>query len=103
MSENYIHIDNITEDRAARPGDIGIGAKVRTDLDGVSKFALVSVLSLLLNDLEIEPMDIIAYRAYRQFIEENIVRSDRTRMALAEVKKSLERFRRIKAEMEGDA
>lgn len=100
MSENYIHIDNITEDRAARPGEIGIGAKVRTELDGVSKFALVSVLSLLLNDLEIEPMDIIAYR---QFIEENIVRSDRTKMELAEVKKSLERFRRLKAEMEGDA
>ena len=100
MSENYIHIDNITENRAARPGEIGIGAKVRTELDGVSKFALVSVLSLLLNDLEIEPMDIVAYR---QFIEENIVRSNRTRVELAEVKKSLERFRRLKAEMEGDA
>lgn len=100
MSENYIHIDNITENRAARPGEIGIGAKVRTELDGVSKFALVSVLSLLLNDLEIEPMDIVAYR---QSIEENIVRSNRTRVELAEVKKSLERFRRLKAEMEGDA
>lgn len=100
MSENFIHIDNITEDRAARPGEIGIGAKVRAELDGVSKFALVSILSSLLNDLEIEPMDIVAYR---QFIEENIVRSDRTRVELAEVKKSLERFRRLKAEMEGDA
>ncbi len=98
MSENYIHIDNITEDRAARPGEIGIGAKVRTELDGVSKFALVSVLSLLLNDLEIEPMDITAYR---EFIEENIVRSDRTRVEVAEVKKSLERYRRLRAEMEG--
>lgn len=98
MSEKYIHIDNITEDRAARPGEIGIGAKVRTELDGVSKFALVSVLSLLLNDLEIEPMDITAYR---EFIEENIVRSDRTRVEVAEVKKSLERYRRLRAEMEG--
>lgn len=100
MSENYIHIDNITEDRAARPDEIGIGATVRSELDGVSKFALVAILSSLLNDLEIEPLDITAYR---EFIEENIVRSDRTRMELAEVKKSLERFRRIKAEMEGDA
>lgn len=100
MSENYIHIDNIIEDRAARPGEIGIGAKVRTELGGVSAFALVAILSSLLNDLEIEPMDIVAYR---QFIEENIVRSDRTRVELAEVKKSLERFRRLKAEMEGDA
>lgn len=100
MSENFIHIDNITEDRAARPGEIGIGAKVRTELDGVSKFAITSILSSLLNDLEIEPMDIVAYR---RFIEENIVRSNRTRVELAEVKKSLERFRRLKAEMEGDA
>lgn len=100
MSENYIHIDNITEDRAARPGEVGIGAKIRSEIDGVSKFALVSVLSLLLNDLEIDPMDIITYR---QFIEINIVRSDRTRVKLAELKNSLERFRRKKAEMEGDA
>ena len=100
MSENYIHIDNITEDRAARPGEIGIGARVQTELDGVSKFAITSILSSLLNDLEIEPMDIVAYR---RFIEENIVRSNRTRVELAEVKKSLERFRRLKAEMEGDA
>ena len=98
MSENYIHIDNITEDRAARPGEIGIGAKVRSEINGVSKFALVSVLSLLLNDLEIEPMDITAYR---EFIEENIVRSDRTRVEVAEIKKSLERYRRLRAEMEG--
>ena len=98
MSENYIHIDNITENRVSRPGEIGIGAKVRSEINGVSKFALVSVLSLLLNDLEIEPMDITAYR---EFIEENIVRSDRTRVEVAEVKKSLERYRRLRAEMEG--
>ena len=98
MSENYIHIDNITENRVSRPGEIGIGAKVRSEINGVSKFALVSVLSLLLNDLEIEPMDITAYR---EFIEENIVRSDRTRVEVAEVKKSLERDRRLRAEMEG--
>lgn len=98
MSENYIHIDNIIEDRAARPGEIGIGAKVRTELGGVSAFALVAILSSLLNDLEIEPMDITAYR---EFIEENIVRSDRTRVEVAEVKKSLERYRRLRAEMEG--
>lgn len=98
MSENYIHIDNITENRVSRPGEIGIGAKVRSKINGVSKFALVSVLSLLLNDLEIEPMDITAYR---EFIEENIVRSDRTRVEVAEVKKSLERYRRLRAEMEG--
>ena len=83
MSENFVHIDNITEDRAARPGNIGIDASIHAELRGVSKFAITSVLSLLLDDLEIEPMDIIAYR---QFIEENIVRSDRTRMELAEVK-----------------
>lgn len=98
MSENYIHIDNITENRVSRPGEIGIGAKVRTEINGVSAFALVAVFSSLLNDLEIEPMDITAYR---EFIEENIVRSDRTRVEVAEVKKSLERYRRLRAEMEG--
>lgn len=100
MSENFIHIDNITEDRAARPGAVGIGARVQTELDGVSKFAITSVLSQLLNDLEIEPLDIVMYR---QFIEENIVRSDRTKIEVEKLRKSLERFRRLKAGMEGDA
>lgn len=100
MSENYIHIDNITEDRVARPGEIGIGAYVQTELGGVSKFAITSVLSSLLNDLGIEPLDISAYRMH---IEENVVRSDRTKIELEEIHKALERFRRLKAEMEGDA
>lgn len=100
MSENFIHIDNITEDRASRPSAIGIGARIQTKLDGVSKFAITSVLSQLLNDLEIEPLDIVMYR---QFIEENIVRSDRTKIEVEKLRKSLERFRRLKAEMEGDA
>lgn len=100
MSENFIHIDNITEDRAARPSAIGIGARIQTKLDGVSKFAITSVLSQLLNDLEIEPLDIVMYR---QFIEENIVRSDRTKIEVEKLRKSLERFRRLKAEKEDDA
>lgn len=100
MSENFIHIDNITEDRAARPSAIGIGARIQTKLDGVSKLAITSVLSQLLNDLEIEPLDIVMYR---QFIEENIVRSDRTKIEVEKLRKSFERFRRLKAEMEGDA
>lgn len=99
MSENFIHIDNITEDRAARLSAIGIGARIQTKLDGVSKFAITSVLSQLLNDLEIEPLDIVMYR---QFIEENIVRSDRTKIEVEKLRKSLERFRRLKAGMEGD-
>ena len=100
MSENFIHIDNITDDRAARPGEIGIGAHIQMKLDGASKIAIVSVLSSLLNDLGIEPLDISAYLKH---IEENIVRSDRTKIEVEELRKSLERFRRLKAEMEGDA
>lgn len=100
MGENYIHIDNITEDRVARPGEIGIGAHVQTKLDGVSKFAITSVLSLLLNDLGIEPLDISAYRMY---IEENVVRSDRTKIEVEEILKAVERFRRMKAEAEDEA
>ena len=101
MSENFIHIDNITDpDRAGAGSAIGIGARVQMELDGVSKFAITSVLSQLLNDLEIEPLDIVMYR---QFIEENIVRSDRTKIEVEKLRKSLERFRRLKAEMEGDA
>lgn len=99
MSENYIHIDSITEDRVARPGEIGIGAHFQTKLDGVSKFAITSVLSLLLNDLGIEPLDISAYRMY---IEENVVRSDRTKIEVEEILKAVERFRRMKAEAEGE-
>ena len=100
MSENYIHIDNIVEDRAAHPGQIGIGANVQTKLNGTSKFAIIAVLSSLLNDLGIEPLDISAYRMH---IEENVVRSDRTKIEVEEIRRSLERFRRLKAEMEGDA
>lgn len=100
MSENFIHIDNIVEDRGARPGEIGIGATIQTQLDGVSKFAITSLFSSLLKDLGIELLDISAYRMH---IEENVVRSDRTKIEVEEIRKSLERFRRLKAEMEGDA
>lgn len=100
MGENFIHIDNIVERRDASPGEIGIGANIQTKLDGVSKFAVTSLLSSLLKDLGIEPLDISAYRMH---IEENVVRSDRTKIEVEEIRRSLERFRRLKAEMEGDA
>ena len=100
MGENYIHIDNIVEVRVSRTGEIGIGANIQTKLDGVSKFAIISILSSLLNDLGIELLDI---SAYRKNIEENVVRSDWTKIEVEELRKSLERFRRLKAEMEGDA
>lgn len=100
MSENFIHINNIVERRGASPGEIGIGANIQTKLDSVSKVAIIAVLSSLLKDLEIEPLDIFAYR---MFIEENVVRSDRTKIEVEEIRRSLERFRRLKAEMEGDA
>lgn len=97
MSENFIHINNIVEDRGASPGGIGIRANIQTKLDGVSKFAIIAVLSSLLEDLEIAPLDITAYRMY---IEENVVRADRTRMEAAEIREALARYRRLKAEME---
>lgn len=100
MSENFIHINNIVEDRGARPGGIGIGANIQTKLDGVSKLAITSLFSSLLKDLGIELLDISTYRMY---IEENVVRLDRTQIEVAELRRSLERFRRLKAEMEGDA
>lgn len=99
MSENFIHINNIVEDRGARPGGIGIGANIQTKLDGVSKLAITSLFSSLLKDLGIELLDISTYRMY---IEENVVRSDRTKIEVEEIRKSLERFRRLKAEMEGE-
>ena len=97
MSENFIHIDNIVEDRGARPGGIAIGVNIQTQLDGVSKLAITSLFSSLLKDLGIEPLDISAYRMH---IEENVVRLDRTKIEVEEIHKSLERFRRLKAEME---
>lgn len=100
MSENFIHIDNIVEDRGARPGGIGIGANIQTHLDGVSKLAITSLFSSLLKDLGIELLDISMYRMH---IEENVVRLDRTKIEVEEIRKSLECFRRLKAEMEGDA
>lgn len=73
MSENYIHIDNIVEDRATRPGQIGMGANITTRLDGVSKIAVVGLLSQLLDDLEIPPS---MFMLFRDNFEEDIVRSD---------------------------
>lgn len=99
MSENYIHIDNITENKVSRPGEIGIGASVQVQVNDVSKFAIIAVLSSLLKDLEVKPMDITAYRMY---IEENVVRVDRTQMEVAEIREALARYRRLKAEMEGE-
>ena len=72
MSENFIHLDHMVEDRGARPGGIAIGANIQTQLDGVSK-------------------------------EENVVRLDRTKIEVEEIRESLARVRRLKAEMEGDA
>ena len=100
MNENYIHIDNIAEDRVARTGETGIGASIQIHLPCVSKFAIISVLSLILNDLGIDPLEI---SLHRMLIEENVVRSDRTKIEVEELRKSLERLRRLKAEMEGDA
>lgn len=99
MGENYIHIDNITDNKVSRPGEIGIGASVQVQVNGVSKFAIIAVLSSILKDLEINPMDISAYRMY---IEKNVVRTDRTRMETAEIREALARYRRLKAEMEGE-
>lgn len=100
MSENFIHIDNIVFDRNVKPGLMEVGASVHMNLDGVNKFAVIAVLSSLLNDLEVNPMDITAYR---MFIEENVVRVDRNQMEAAEIREALARYRRLKAEMEGEA
>ena len=99
MSKNFIHIDNIVERRGASPGEIGTGANIQTELDSVSKVAIIAVLSSLLKDLEIEPLDIFAYR---MFIEENVVRLDRTKIEVGEILKAVERFRRLKAEAEDE-
>lgn len=99
MSENYIHIDNIVFDRNIKPGQMGIGASVHMNLDGTSKFAVTAVLSSLLKDLEISPLDITAYR---MFVEENVVRVDRTQIEAEEIREALARYRRLKAEMEGE-
>lgn len=99
MSENYIHIDNIVFDRNIKPGQMGIGASVHMNLDGTSKFAVTAVLSSLLKNLEISPLDITAYR---MFVEENVVRVDRTPIEAEEIREALARYRRLKAEMEGE-
>lgn len=96
MSENFIHIDNITENKAARPGAVGIGAHTRISLDGVSKFTIIGIMSNLLANLEIDP-GLIA--DWRLAVDEEIVKSERTcidRNAL----NALERLRGEKAEDE---
>lgn len=96
MSENFIHIDNITENKAARPGAVGIGAHTRISLDGVSKFTIIGIMSNLLANLEIDP-GLIA--DWRLAVDGEIVKSERTyidRNAL----NALERLRGEKAEDE---
>lgn len=96
MGKNYIHIDNITEDKNARPGAVGIGAHTRISLDGVSKFTVIGILSMLLANLEIDP-DLIA--DWRLAIDEKIVKSERTCID-GNALNALERLRGEKAEDE---
>lgn len=62
MSENFIHIDNITEDRAAQQGGTVVGSSVNIRLDGVSQIAIVSILSSLITELGIDLKDISRFR-----------------------------------------
>ena len=96
MSENFIHIDNITENKAARPGAVGIGAHTRISLDGVSKFTVIGIMSMLLANLEIDP-GLIA--DWRLAVDEKIVKSERTYID-GNALNALERLRGEKAEDE---
>lgn len=96
MGENYIHIDNITENKAARPGAVGIGSHTRISLDGVSKFTIVGIMSMLLANLEIDP-DLIT--DWRLAVDEEIVKSERT-FVDEKALNALERLGREKAEDE---
>lgn len=96
MSENYIRIDNITENKAVRPGAVGIGAHTRISLAGVSKFTVVGIMSMLLANLEIDP-DLIT--DWRLAVDEEIVKSDRTYID-GNALNALERLRGEKAEDE---
>lgn len=96
MSENFIHIDNITENKAARPGAVGIGAHTRISLDGVSKFTVIGIMSSLLAKLEIDPGLI---EEWRLAVEEEIVKSKSTYID-GNALNALERLRGEKAEDE---
>lgn len=96
MSENFIHIDNITENKAARPGAVGIGSHTRISLDGVSKFTIIGIMSKLLANLEIDP-GLIA--DWRLAVDEEIVKSERTYID-GNALNALERLRGEKAEDE---
>ena len=96
MGENFIHIDNITENKAVRPGAVGIGAHTRISLNGVSKFTLVGIMSSLLANLEIDP-DMIA--DWRLAVDEETIKSDRTYID-GNAFNALERLRGEKAEDE---
>lgn len=96
MSENYIHIDNIVENKTARPGAVGIGAHTRIALNGVSKFTVIGILSQLLDNLEIDPGMIADWRLA---IDEEIVMSERTCID-GNALNALERLRGEKAEGE---
>ena len=96
MSENFIHIDNITENKAARPGAVGIGSHTRISLDGVSKFTVIGIMSSLLAKLEIDPGLI---EEWRLAVEEEIVKSESTYID-GNALNALERLRGEKAEDE---
>lgn len=89
-------MSNITENKAVRPGAVGIGAHTRISLDGVSKFTVVGIMSMLLANLEIDP-DLIT--DWRLAVDEEIVKSDRTYID-GNALNALERLRGEKAEDE---
>lgn len=96
MGENYIHIDNIVENKTARPGAVGIGSHTRISLNGVSKFTVIGILSQLLANLEIDPGMISDWRLA---IDEETVKSERTYID-GNALNALERLGREKAEDE---
>ena len=96
MSKNFIHIDNITENKAARPSAVGIGSHTRISLDGVSKFTVVGIMSMLLKNLEIDPYLIADWRLA---VDEETVKSERISVD-EKALNALERLRGEKAEDE---
>ena len=62
MSENYIRVENITEEVDDEAKGVVTSAHYSIFIPGMGHRSVIGVLSTLLRHMEIDPLEIIAYR-----------------------------------------
>lgn len=62
MGENYIRVENITEEVDDEAKGVVTSAQYSIFIPGMGRRSVIGVLSTLLRHMEIDPLEIVAYR-----------------------------------------